>query len=137
MSRTKRHLEDKTDAVLDAVRLIGAAVIVEREPVHPQSFGYFALNRGAEPTLLRTLEVAREWLCAPEAKNELRLHELRAEINSWRSGAPADLLADYQDLLVSLVDEFIEALNEWFHAYDLEARWNHGALIVVPKKGEN
>lgn len=132
MSGTKRYLEEATDAVLDAVRLTGAAVLVEGKQLHPKRHEYFALNNGAEPRLLETLEVAREWMAAPDYESELRLHELRHEINSWRTGAPPDLIAEYQDLLVLLVDEFVETLNEWFAAYDLEARWYYGSLLVVP-----
>lgn len=131
MSSTKRYLEEATDAVLDAVRLTGAAVLVEGKQLHPKRHEYFALNNGAEPRLLETLEVAREWMAAPDSKAELRLHELRTEIRSTRLPEP-DAVAEYQDLLVSLVDEFVTTLNEWFAAYDLEARWYYGSLLVVP-----
>ena len=131
MSRTKRHLEEATDAVLDAVRLTGAAVLVEGKQLHPKRHEYFALNNGAEPRLLETLEVAREWMAAPDSKDELRLHELRTEIRSTKLPEP-EAVAEYQDLLVSLVDEFVTTLNEWFAAYDLEARWYYGSLLVVP-----
>jgi len=134
MGAVKRELENKTDAVLDAVRLTGAAVLVERQPTFADNHTYFALNRGAEPTLLRTLEIARSWMAGPKKEDEDRLHELRVEIQSWKAGAPPDMLIDYEDLLVSMVDEFIGVLEEWFSAYDLTVGWNHGALIVTRKE---
>lgn len=123
MGAVKRHLEDKRDAVLDEVRLFGASVLVERTTSSPAAW---------ETTLRNALQVAHEWIAGPTDQEWETLSDMRHDIDEWKSGAPTDLLADYRDMLETMVEEFVSELNEgWLEPYDLTAWWNQGALIIT------
>lgn len=126
MSAVKRHLEVMTDEVLNSVRMTGAAVLVEREPMKKRS----TFCPAPDSTLKQALEIARGWLAGPTIEDSARLARMERQLGKWQSAAPPDFVIDYLDLLQELVDDFVTILNEWMAPYELRAGWDEGALII-------
>ena len=125
MSRVKRYLEDQTDTVLDAVRLYGSAVLLDRAPAEQP---YSLLARAEE--YLRTV-----WLCGPSREAA----EWRAEAERARAESvygSTDLDWDCRDTLEDSVQTAVADLEDWLSPYGLRLEWSTAGLLAVPERGE-
>lgn len=148
MSRVKRYLEDQTEAVLDAVRLYGSAVIVGATEPDPL-LGWLQSATGGGPYILlsRTLEtLERQWLCGPSRELRERLDSATTALSSSRIPErtvtvppleEADALSNWREALEDCVAEAVEALEDgWLSSYGLRLEWSTAGLLAVPDREE-
>ena len=125
MSAVKNYLQDRTDTVLDSVRLYGSAVLLDRAPAEQP---YTLLARAEE--YLRTV-----WLCGPSLEaSHWRAKAERARAESVYSST--DLDWDCRDALEDCVATAVAALAEWLEPYGLVLDWSPAGLCVYPERGE-
>lgn len=128
VSKVKRYLEERTDAVLDSVRLTGSAVLVARTESDRYGWDPYAL-------LERTLSVcAEQWLCAPSREERDRIAQTRAALQEWVGPAPTDVHWNYREALEDAADGCLESLAEWLGPYGLVVEWETVGLCV--RRGE-
>jgi hypothetical protein len=125
VSRVKNYLQDQTDTVLDAVRLYGSAVLLDRAPCEQP---YSLLLRAEE-------YLRRVWLCGPSREAA----EWRAEAERARAESvygSTDLDWDCRDALEDSVQTAVAALEDWLSPYGLRLEWSTVGLLAVPERGE-
>lgn len=120
MGAVKRHLEDRTDAVLDCVRSFGVAVLV------PLGVGPTAHTSA----LQRVRELGREWMCT-DLDAEAELQRTLGALSVWTDcPPPADLLWEWRDALEDCALSVVDGLALWLEPYGLELEWTAAGLVA-------